>query len=311
MLQKSNNKAIFTGNHHEYFTYLNPYFYGYAKKPKTNYVRVERGLDNEANNTLKALYVKVATSRAKNKMRRLVHGNQYVYDVKPKLLTLTFKENLQDIKTANRHFSNFIKRFTRKVGYPIRYLAVHEFQKRGALHYHVILFNVPVIEHKQIAKVWGHGIIDIEVVKDNTLHTYMTKYISKSFSDPKCKHSRRYFYSLDNKSIILTNHNKVLEEKKKEDDKDLLYKPIFREFKVNDKPNAVVKSEYLVRTYEPYRTPGQLIKEKVKVEALTYRGSEAPEAISRHISTYINNLLITCQASTLPISREKPQETLE
>jgi hypothetical protein len=51
--------------------------------------------------------------------------------------TLTFRENLHNIKEANYEFLKFIKRVKYKFG-DFKYLAVIEFQDRGAIHYHMI-----------------------------------------------------------------------------------------------------------------------------------------------------------------------------
>ncbi|KAF0851532.1 MAG: hypothetical protein EIB84_01635 [Spiroplasma poulsonii] len=57
-------------------------------------------------------------------------------------ITLTFKENLTDIKTANEFFNKFNMRFnkylkTRNAEY--KWLLVYEYQERGAVHFHILL----------------------------------------------------------------------------------------------------------------------------------------------------------------------------
>ena len=43
----------------------------------------------------------------------------------------------------------------------IKYLATWEKQKRGAIHYHIVLFGFPYLPHSQLVNIWGHGIIGI------------------------------------------------------------------------------------------------------------------------------------------------------
>ena len=60
-------------------------------------------------------------------------------------ITLTFGDNICDIEQANKYFSLWTKRYTnfcKKYGHELKYLGVPEFQKRGAVHYHLLL-NVP------------------------------------------------------------------------------------------------------------------------------------------------------------------------
>ena len=84
----------------------------------------------------------------------------------------------------------------------LKYLTVLEFQKRGAVHYHSIFFNLPagVIEHeritRRIAKIWGNGFIDIESKLDiDGMAIYLTKYMIKGFEDTRLDGKKRYFDS--------------------------------------------------------------------------------------------------------------------
>lgn len=76
-------------------------------------------------------------------------------------MTLTFKENIKDIDVSNTEFTNFIRRLnynlygTKKS--VLKYIAVWEKQKRGAIHYHINLFDIPFIKTKKIEEIWGRG----------------------------------------------------------------------------------------------------------------------------------------------------------
>ena len=249
----SNNKAIFTGNYREFYEYQNPYIFGYKTKKKLYTPKNEkREKSEEEYKLLREQYVNSATHRAKSKIMRLIHGNQYVYQEKPTFLTLTFAENITDIKYANRQFTNFIKRMSRRIDKQLRYVAVHEFQKRGAIHYHVIIFNLSYMTKSELEKIWSHGYAHIELVKDAGLPYYMTKYISKSFSDPRCKGVKRYFYSLENHSLVIRDNLRCLYELKMMKPQDLIKEPYLSKYVDNrGLENSVLKSEYRVGGVPP------------------------------------------------------------
>ena len=77
-------------------------------------------------------------SRSKFKLQRLVKANEEIFKT---FITLTFKENIIDIENANRKFRYFIDTVRRKFD-NFKYICVPEFQKRGAVHYH-LLTNIP------------------------------------------------------------------------------------------------------------------------------------------------------------------------
>lgn len=105
-----------------------------------------------------------------------------------KFLTLTFQDNIKDITKANQEFTKFLKRLsyhaygTRKN--VIKYIAVPELQKRGAWHFHIVLFNVKYIRWEELMEIWGHGGVYINALKtgmDGTeIAKYITKYITKA-----------------------------------------------------------------------------------------------------------------------------------
>jgi hypothetical protein len=118
----------------------------------------------------------------------------------PVFLTLTLRKNIQDIKYSNSLHTKFIKRLnyyifhTKKMR--IRYISVIEFQKRGAIHYHIIFFNVPYITKKEYANIWQHGFVHIRKVDENeNVAKYLTKYLGKNNSDVRLQNKKRYFCS--------------------------------------------------------------------------------------------------------------------
>lgn len=149
---------------------------------------------------------KRAAYRARNNVYNLISTNAWFWKKEdnsaflPVFLTLTFKENITEIKKGNYLLSKFIKRLNyytyRTKTTQLKYLSVIEFQKRGAVHYHIIFFNLPFIHKDNISKTWDQGFINIKGVdpKQNVAG-YLTKYMSKSINDKRLWGKKRYFCS--------------------------------------------------------------------------------------------------------------------
>ena len=96
-------------------------------------------------------------------LSRLIDVN---FDNRTSFITITFKENITDIEYANAEFKKFIKRLnyrlfkTKKA--KLKYIAVWELQKRGAIHYHIIFFSLPFIAHKKLKELWPLGSINVK-----------------------------------------------------------------------------------------------------------------------------------------------------
>lgn len=111
-------------------------------------------------------------------------------------ITLTFKENIKDLTIANKDFNLCMKAI--RYRYPsFKYIAVPEFQKRGAVHYH-LLTNLKVSDDLVITKQdaqkdmydviqWKHGftsVFDLSLTDDNfNLTSYMMKYLWKDIDN--------------------------------------------------------------------------------------------------------------------------------
>lgn len=142
-----------------------------------------------------------ALQRAKKTLRRLINANVDAWGEKPKFFTLTFKENVQDIKYANSEFKKFRQRLSRHIfgrNEPngLRYVAVIEFQQRGAIHYHMITFNAPYVPHAELERIWGHGFIKVNAIDEvDNVGAYVTKYMTKDNDDERLKGEKCYFSS--------------------------------------------------------------------------------------------------------------------
>ncbi|HWR25782.1 MAG TPA: hypothetical protein VN278_06045 [Methanosarcina sp.] len=125
-----------------------------------------------------------------------------------RFLTLTFAENLQNRKLANYEFRQFVRRLEYFLGEKFLYVCVPERQKRGAYHFHLLMYS-PFILWEDILRIWNVNSQEsrgawIEKIRGiGNLGSYLAKYMSKDMSESD-KYSKRYFGSrgLDRKLKI-------------------------------------------------------------------------------------------------------------
>lgn len=175
--------------------------------------------------------------RAKKEVRRLVNCNLYNWTdneenrVTSKFLTLTFKENVQDIDDVNKAFAKFVQRLNYNLGYKIKYLSIVEFQKRGAIHYHVIIFNMPYKSVADLRDIWGYGFVKINKIDGVTnVGAYVCKYMTKPDDDKldRLKGRKMYFKSTGLlEPEIITDYDQVLKLKGLMRDDEIVYKKSF------------------------------------------------------------------------------------
>ena len=104
------------------------------------------------------------------------------------LLTLTYRENMQDYNRAYDDFRKFVMRIEYRYKISLRYLRVIELQERGAIHFHVIIFNpeFAFYPYNDIYKIWGHGAVHIRRIENlddvtaDKVGNYLGKYLTKS-----------------------------------------------------------------------------------------------------------------------------------
>lgn len=135
-------------------------------------------------------YVERRQNRLKLDVERLVRCNMY-FD---KFLSLTFHENLTDINRANNFFHCFVNRLRSR--FPkFKYIAVIEFQVRGAVHYH-LLCNLPYVRKVDLERLWSHGFIRIKRIdRIKSLPRYLCKYITKESFDGRLYRKKKFFRS--------------------------------------------------------------------------------------------------------------------
>lgn len=201
-------KLIKSGDVIEVYQYEVERAIGYKSKRTNTPKETEYHVDPETGEIITAEQAKIK-NRQKNSIRqkmnliRLANTNFRGKDVR--FLTLTFRENLQDIEKANKIFNSFIKKLNyrmKKAGKPtIKYLVVIEFQKRGAIHYHALTkmnyTRVEIIREcwRKASKEYG-GNVDIKRVdRIDNIGAYISKYMSKSHDDLRLSGKKQYWSS--------------------------------------------------------------------------------------------------------------------
>lgn len=216
------SKLIQSGNYAE--------LYQYEKEPQPKRLRtvftqrkreeltIDQSLQKRLDNVV----------RARRNFFRLIHANLKSHD-KPIFITLT-TVNEKSVVTAYTYLTEFITRLRKMYGTEFRYIAVPEYQKRGAVHFHCIFWGLPIIdifheipwsawlkikpkvrerflafcnEHnydsttargtRHFQHQWARGFLDC-VPTDGSpkLATYMSKYMFKTMSDRRLYQSKSY-----------------------------------------------------------------------------------------------------------------------
>lgn len=160
----------------------------------------------ENKDTLKSILLSNAY-RSNFNCQRICKANADIWE---SFITLTFKENLKDISIANKKFNSFVSN-VRKKKKDFKYIAVPEFQKRGAVHYH-LLSNLSkddtdiIIKQKNTkesdnfydVKYWNKGFSAVDFIKNDykKIFSYISKYMTKDI-DNRLFGKKRYFFSLN------------------------------------------------------------------------------------------------------------------
>lgn len=197
----------------------------YEKIPKINKTGGRKKNENRGN------HKKEVDNRRKQAIIDLINTN---FSNNNYFITLTYKDNITDIERTNKDFKKFIQRLKRnyfqekykdskgktrykdKTGVKLKYLAVPEQQKRGAIHYHIIINlneietfkikewyikdNIKTAEHKEKEKelfnIWGQGFTDIrQITTVDNIGAYLTSYLKKTLDNDFLKGKKAYLRS--------------------------------------------------------------------------------------------------------------------
>jgi len=111
--------------------------------------------------------------RAKSRVRDLIEVNFFPGDW---FITLTYKENMVNRNKAIKDFKIYRNKLLPKLA-DKRYLAVIEEQKRGALHFHLLLKKSNSVDNFE---KWPHGFVFKKQLYGQKYSSYLSKYIEKS-----------------------------------------------------------------------------------------------------------------------------------
>lgn len=195
-LKKDNTKDILKNDYNKDWIYTDM-----LVAPKKYQNKPDRGLIEQKN-----------IDRSKIQLQRLVKANEDEFKT---FITLTFAKNIKDIKKANEKFRSWRTKI-KSIYKDFRYVCVPEFQKRGAVHYH-LLTNIEINkEYNYIrrnkktkaililpqkgkgcqydVKYWPNGFTSVFSMYDINVVGYISKYMTKDIDNRLFGH-RRYFYS--------------------------------------------------------------------------------------------------------------------
>lgn len=204
-------KYIISGNVVERYSFEKDQFKGF--EPRNKKGKNRNGLFKEKNRC-------DVIRRARGTVMRSINANPCLN----KFLTLTFKDNVTDLDYANSEFKKFIKRVNYQVlktkKSKLKYVAVIEFQERGAIHYHMIC-DLPYIDVNELQQIWGLGFIKLNKIKGNkekfgssecdNVGAYVCKYMTKENTDDRLRGRKMYLMSrnLDKPTEILVGNEEI------------------------------------------------------------------------------------------------------
>jgi len=138
-------------------------------------------------------------ARARTSFIRLVKANLQA-EKKPLFLTLTI-ERETSLAVGYKYLSNFFKNVSRFYGRP-RYIGVPEWQQRGVLHFHFLVFDIAgksldvrkERSTRNIQRLWHKGFCDLRSTSyvSDGLAGYLAKYMSSALADERLGNRRAY-----------------------------------------------------------------------------------------------------------------------
>jgi len=190
LVKRSNVRVVKSGQVLEVYEYEREYFYNMGMLKRGDFEIEDTSIKRIDN-----------IERAQRKIKRLVNANAFVFGYWPIFVTYTFAENVQDVAFANKVFKEHMRDLRRRVvGRKLRYVCVPETQKRGAIHFHVVFFDLPYISGIKdvFATSWGQGWVDIKAVKHvRNIGAYVSKYFGKQWLSDRKPATKNYFSSVN------------------------------------------------------------------------------------------------------------------
>lgn len=159
--------------------------------------------------------------RSRFEMQRLVKCNESEFKT---FITFTFADNITSVDEANKKFNTW-RTYIKRLKKNFKCIGVPEFQKRGAIHYH-LLTNISyddfdLLSEKEFkywnketkeyqigrhVKGWKYGIHLAKNMTDINVIGYLSKYMTKDI-DNRLWGKRRYFYTRNLKKPVVLELN--------------------------------------------------------------------------------------------------------
>lgn len=196
-------KVIKSGSVVEVYQYEKDVNYdAIAKAQRTRFFKEQERKRHGIKRTRGSGVVRPDNARKRKKsFIRLVWAN-LVGETKPALLTLTMYE-VGSVRDAWLAFREFGQRLRRNEGKNLRYIAVPELQKRGAIHYHVLIWGLNEEQVKKESELryyqglWQRGFVDCVPTNGSpNLARYLAKHMSKTLLDSRLCGQRAYMASV-------------------------------------------------------------------------------------------------------------------
>jgi hypothetical protein len=265
-------RVIKSGHILEVYKYQRSISRGYDDDFKS----VGGGRDKEGQVERKVEYAATVSQRARNKIRRLINAN---FDKESAFITLTYAENMTDIEKGSHDFKKFIQKMNRKQK-GFQYVAVIEFQKRGAIHYHMLcnykctwnnLEELQALE-RALGKAWGQGFVDIGYKDNDNAGAYLIKYMTKENNDDRLRGKKSYFFSRNLEQPKELIGGEAVEAIKKFEN----LPPVFSNQYYSDFHGKVEFFEYnpLRYDYQEYKNTISLLEENCVNEAIKLFGDD-------------------------------------
>ena len=118
-------------------------------------------------------------------------------------ITLTYAENMEHVAKSKKDLEYFVKNI-KKIKKDFKYIAIPEFQKRGAIHFH-LLTNLSLQDNNIITKqknnnkyydvkYWNKGFTSYEDISGDVkkIVGYISKYMTKDNADDRLFNFKRY-----------------------------------------------------------------------------------------------------------------------
>jgi len=147
--------------------------------------------------------------RARNALIDTINANaDRPWGERPKFFTMSFKEDIFDLKQANKEFNKFIKRIEYHIKRKVHYTVIARFQdgkrpggkvggRDGVIHYHALFYDLPFVPHEKLTTIWGRGFVWINAIDDvDNVGVYMVEgYMGKEMDDERLNGQKHYWSS--------------------------------------------------------------------------------------------------------------------